>query len=287
MLAEFVFDMAIEDLLDSDAGTKLKQAMDTVAAVQKSLFALSSNGDGPALNLLRIGTVFQIFLIDTLASGKKAGELSKDDWKSIADAVSKYAICEDGQAYTEFVFTLYADYIRISVKRLKGIASAESLEAITRLEKEIRSKTDLLRNGVIKETSYVEECLWLSLEAMIKLLAASLTSVIGPEFTKLAEAVSQLAFEYGRYVLYAKEQAILTSYIQNQRELDVQLRIEYEEFLAEVQENAARFRSLVDNAFSTDLHDALLQTAALARNVGVKEEDLLNTLEDVDAFFME
>ena len=189
--------------------------------------------------------------------------------------------------YTKFVFTLYADYINISTKSLKGVASEKSLEAITALEEDIRSKTELLRNGEIKETDYVEDCLWLSLEAMIKLLAASLASVIGPEFTQLTEAVSQLAFEYGRYVLLAKEQAILEAYIQHQRVLDEQLQREYDEYLAAVRESAERFRSLVDNAFSVDLHDALLQTAALAREAGVSEDELLTTMDDVDAFFLD
>lgn len=287
MLGEFVFDMALDELTASPAAQKLSQAMETISAVQEKLFALFANGDGMSLNLLRIGTVFQIFLIDTLASGKKAGELTKDDWKNIADKVSQYAICEDGQAYTEFVFTLYADYIHISARRLEGIASEDSLAAITELEDTIRSKTDLLRHGEIKETNYVEDCLWLSLEAMIKLLAASQTSVIGPEFTHLAEAVSQLAFEYGRYVLFAKEQAILEAYLQNQRVLDDQLQREYDAYLAAVRDNAERFQSLVDQAFTVNLHDSLLQTAALAQEAGVKEEELLTTMEDVGAFFMD
>lgn len=287
MLGDLLFDVAIDELTASPAAQKLLQAMEAITTIQKKLFALSANGDGASLNLLRIGSVFQFFLIDKLASGKKAGELGREDWKDIAEKVSEYAVCEDGQAYTEFVFTLYADYIHISVKRLEGIASEKSLAAITELEDTIRSKTALLRDGEIKETDYVEDCLWLSLEAMIKLLAASLVSVIGPEFTQLAEAASQLAFEYGRYVLLAKEQAILEAYIQNQRVLDEQLQREYDEYLAAVRENAERFQSLVDNAFSVDLHDALLNTAALAREAGVSEDELLTTMEDVDAFFLD
>lgn len=286
MLGDLLFDMAFDELTASPAAQKLSQAMEAISAVQKKLFALSDNGDGASLNLLRIGSVFQFFLIDKLASGKKAGELSQEDWKDIADKVSQYAICEDGQAYTEFVFTLYADYIQVSVKQLKKNASEESLASISGLESSIRQKTELLREGEIKEADYVEDCLWLSLEAMIRLLSASLTSVIGSEFTQLAEAVSQLAFEYGRCVLYAREQALVESYLQNQRVLDDQLQREYDAYLAAVRENAERFQSLVDKAFSVNLHDALLNTAALAREAGVSEGELLTTMEDVDAFFL-
>ena len=116
MPADPIIEIAIDELLASPAVNSLKKAMDVIATVQKKAFALSSNGDGVSLNLLRIGTVFQIFLIDTLASGRKPSALTPDDWKKIAESVSEYAICEDSQKYTEFVFTLYADYINISVK---------------------------------------------------------------------------------------------------------------------------------------------------------------------------
>jgi len=287
MTADFILDYAIDELLSTPVGKKLEQAMNAVMAVQRGLQALSGNGDGVSLNLLRIGTVFQIFFIDVLASGKRANELTAEDWKNIAEKVSRYAICEDGQAYSEFVFTLYADYICISVAKWTGKAREESLDAISEIADTIRHKTELLRKEVITEVAYVEDCLWLSLEAMIKLLAASLNPKIGPEFTQLAEAVSQLAFEYGRYVLYAKEQAILETYLQNQRVLDEELENEYAAYLAAVQEHAARFQSLVDNAFSVNLHDSLLQTAALAREAGVPEEELLTSMEDVDAFFLD
>ena len=287
MLGDLLFDTALDELMASPAAQKLSQAMEAITTIQKKLFALSANGDGASLNLLRIGSVFQFFLIDKLASGKEAGELNKEDWKDIVEKVSEYAVCEDGQAYTEFAFTLYADYIQVSVKQLKKIANKESLSSISELESTIRQKTELLREGEIKEADYVEDCLWLSLEAMIRLLSASLSSMIGTEFTQLAEAVSQLAFEYGRCVLYAREQELLKSYIQNQRVLGDQLQKEYDAYLAAVRENAERFQSLVDNAFSMNLHDALLNTAALARETGVSEEELLTRIEDVDAFFLD
>ena len=77
-----------------------------------------------------IGTVFQIFLIDTLAARKEPGKLTKDDWKNIAEKVADIAILEDGQSYSEFVFTLYADYIDISAKAISKGISKKSLAAI-------------------------------------------------------------------------------------------------------------------------------------------------------------
>lgn len=277
---------AIEALLASPAGEKLKQIMNTICSVQRNLFAFANSEDSAQLNLLKIGTVFQIFLVDTLASGKSSKELTKDDWLDIAKKVSQYAILEEDQRYSAFVFTLYANYIDISAESIRGIAPKESIDSIKALASAIRDNGEKLQSNQISESAYVESCLWLSLEAMIKLLSSSLTPIIGVEYTQLAQAVSQLAFEYGRYVLYAKEQAILEAYIQNQHVLDEQLQAQYESFLAEIQENASRFQSLLDNAFSPDLPNLLMRSAELARAAGVPEGEILKSTDDVDAFFM-
>ena len=280
-------DMAIEELLNSHVGQKINQAMDVIAEVQQNLCALAESEDGTRLDLLKIGTVFQIFLVDTLASGKSPREISPDEWGDIARKVSKYAVLEDGQSYSEFVFTLYAEYIDLSAKSISKIISKEANASIRAISTDIRRKTTLLRNGAISETEYIEACLWLSLEAMVKLLSSSLTVLIGSEYSRLAQAVSQLAFEYGRYVLYAKEQAILAEYIENQYVLDEQLQERYNAFRAEVQAQSDKFRYLISEAFSPDIQNTLMQSAALARAAGVKEEEILRTTSDIDDFFME
>jgi len=276
---------AIEALLASPAGEKLKQIMNTVCSVQRNLSALANSEDSAQLNLLKIGTVFQIFLVDTLASGKSPKELTKDDWLNIAKKVSQYAILEEDQRYSAFVFTLYANYIDISAESIRGIAPKESVESIKALASSIQENGERLQSNQISESDYVESCLWLSLEAMIKLLSSSLTPIIGAEYAQLVQAVSQLAFEYGRYVLYAKEQAILEAYIQNQHILDERLQAQYESFLAEIQKNAGQFQSLLDNAFSPDLPNLLMRSAELARAAGVPEDEILKSVDDVDAFF--
>ncbi len=295
MLADSLFEIAIDELLASPAGQKLGRAMETVAAVQHGFYALKNSDDDTSTKLLRIGTVFQLFLVDTLLAGRKRpSELSSEDWKSIANKVAKYAILSDGQSYSVFVFTLYADYIDLSVACLRNRIPEESREAmessmssIQELSNTIRNNADCLQDKSMTETAYVESCLWLSLEGMIKLLSASLVTMIGPEYTQLVQAVSQLAFEYGRYVLFAKEQALLEAYLQNQRVLDDQLKREYDEFLAELRENADRFMEVIDAAFSPNLHDALEQSVFLARSAGVKDEDLLSTMDDIDRYFSE
>ena len=287
VLKEIAQEIAIDELRNSQAGEKISQAMETVAAVQRNLCTFAENEDSAQLNLLKVGTVFQIFLVDKLASGADPKKMKPEEWGSIASKVSQYAVLEEGQSYSDFVFSLYADYIDLSAKGLSKFISKEAFDSIKSISSDIRSKTELLRKEAISESVYVDECLWLSLEAMVKLLSSSLTMLIGAEYSQLAQAVSQLAFEYGRYVLYAKEQAILTAYIENQYVLDEQLRQQYDAFRAELSEQAERFNQLIEQAFSSNIRESLMQSAELARAAGVREEEILTSVEDIDAFFMD
>ena len=285
-IKKYAAQIAIDSFLRTPAGEWIATTVDTISKVQRNLFAISESEDGYQFSLLKIGTVFSIFLIDKLAGGKDIEQLDEDDWREIAEKVSEYAVFSDGQQYSEFVFGLYADYIDLSAKALiQRNVSREKAEDVSALAKEIRHKTRLLQVGEISEPDYVEDCLWLSLEAMIKSLSLSLTSVIGPEFAELTSAVSQLAFEYGRYVLYSKEQALLQEYIENQYILDEKLQKEYEDYLEEVNRTASQFQALVDEAFSTDLHAALVQSVALAKASGAREEELLKSIAEIDDFF--
>ncbi len=278
-------EIPIGELMGSPVGKALSKAMEAVSAIQQKLLFIADGESSGKLELLKIGTVFQVFLVDTLAAGKKPSDLDRNDWKNIADKVSRYAVLEDGRGYSEFVFMLYADYIDISAKSLSKIISKETYTAIKRTAAEIRSKTESLRENGISETTYVEDCLWLSLEAMMKLLSSSLTTLIGEERSNMVQAVSQLSFEYGRCVLYAKEQAVLSAYIENQYELDKMLENKLEECKAEIQKQAERFQCLINESFSVDIQNFLKSSAALARAVGVQEAELLTSVDDVDAFF--
>ena len=181
---------------------------------------------------------------------------------------------------------MYADYIDASAKVFQKVnAPEDKVKAIKAIASELRQNAVLLQSGEISEVEYTEKCLWDSLEAMIKCLSLLPTLVIGEEYGQLIQATSQFAFEYARYLLYAKEQAILAAYIENQYILDEKLQKEYEAYLAEVKKNTDRFRALIDDAFSADIHESLKQSVALGKAAGVKEEELLTSLEDIDDFF--
>lgn len=139
----------------------------------------------------------------------------------------------------------------------------------------------------IGEVDYIEENLWTSLEALLKLLSSQMACQVNePGFSQLAEAIAQLAFEYGRFRLRKREQTLLDDLLAHQDGLDAELEEELEEYRASLAVESERFLDLVANAFASDIHERLMASVALARTAGVPEGELLSSPEKIDEFFL-
>lgn len=285
-MLENIKNMAIDHLMKSKLSTSIKKSFDAFEKVQETLYTLVDSKENDTTVKLRIGTVLTFAVINKVLQGKSPNNFTKEDWKEIANLVVDDAVLIDEQTYTENVFLLYADYINASANTITSFITQEKTDSINNLADEIRVKTDSLQNGLITEVEYVETCLWISLEAMIKLISATVGTYTNPEIANLIDGISTYSFEYGRLLLYRKEQAIINEYIENQYILDAKLQARYEEFVNELNKQSEKFTLLVNNAFAKDFREALKGSIELAMESGVKEEEILTSIEKIDDFFL-
>ena len=193
----------------------------------------------------------------------------------------------DGQNYTEFVFNLFAVYIDISVDLNRLSISEETATEIKGLASDIRELADKLDNSEISEPNYVDDCLWISFEAMIKLLAAYMSHGFGEEFSSFIQAVADLSVQYGRYRLYQQELELINGYLEGQKVLDEELEEKYKNYLDGLQAESNEFNRLIENAFSNDFDEMLRNSVSLAKKTGVEEEKILDSKEKIDSFFLD
>lgn len=288
---DLVNGLTLEFLENTPAGSMLQSAISTYSKVQALLLRISSAEDEESLVALKIGTVLTEAFLEKFLQGTVPLDLTKADLAEIADRVIDIAVLMDGQDYSVFVFEQYARYIDLSAKLLAARSdarSADQIESILAVSKKLRSNSQKLQNGEITEPEYVEDCLWLSLEAILKCFSAFLSCTTGtPEFGMLAQSISMLAFEYGRLMVCKKEQAILDASLKIQQQLDEDLSAEFDDYKSQLEADTAQFNELIANAFVPDFRDSLKSSAALASAAGVKGDDLLQTTSDIDRFFME
>lgn len=283
--------LTLDFLENTPAGSMLQSAISTYSKVQTLLLRLSSAEDEGSLTALKIGTVLTEAFLEKFLQGKAPQDLTRADLAEIADRVTDFAVLMDGRDYSIFVFEQYARYIEFSAKLLAARPNARSTDqigSILAVSQEIRNNSRKLHDGEITEPEYIEDCIWLSLEAILKCFSACLSCTTGtPEFGMLAQSISMLAFEYGRLIACKKEQTVLDASLKSQQQLDEDLSEEFEAFKNRLEAEEAQFNELIANAFAPEFRDSLRSSAALASAAGVKEEDVLRTANDIDRFFME
>lgn len=276
----------VEDILDPSNIDRLKKAFDVIQKAQQNIAALSNSDTPDKMNILKVGTTLTVAIMNKVKSGKLPTDFTAEDWEYVVDYISEYAVESDETTYSAYVFMLYSWFIEISLSQLSSKISDEKQQAILDLSNELKIKTEQLINEEISEVSYIEDCLWICLEAMIKLLSGTIDTALGFDKEQVIEAAMMLGMEYGRFVLYKRENELVTTYLKNQKILDVELAMQYDEYINELREQAAQFESLIDIAFDPGFGEVLINSVNLARAVGVDESEILKTTEDIDAFFM-
>lgn len=236
---------------------------------------------------IKVTTILTFSILGKIGRGKKPSQFDRDDWEDIAKSVDGHAILSSNQTYSVLIFDLYEKYIRYSIGMIKSLVLPETVEAVNTLADELQNKATDLASGRISEVKYTEDCLWISLEAMMKLLASTVMITGDKNKGEYAQVMASFAFEYGRSMLYSRELEIVNDFIASQQEMDAILKTRYGGYLEALQKETDQFYALLDNAFSTNYRSAFLQSILLAKSIGLKGEEILANNEDIDAFFLE
>lgn len=280
----FFESISLEQLLQRPIGKAIEEWVKTFLRVQESLY---NQKDIDKTTGLKAGTVLILEIINRFLQGKSPKEYTSEDWRDIVENILDKAVTVDGETYSKMVFLTYAKYINVSVELMGDNVSEDVIYQIKCLSEEILCKTQLLENKELPETEYVEACLWISLEAMTKLMAAWVGKYTIAEVAHFIDGGVSFAFEYSRLMLYRRENALLEKYIENQRILDEELQAQYEEYLKDLQEQYELFNDLIMHAFSNDFRESLKGSVELAKATGVKKEEVLIEISDIDNFFLD
>lgn len=282
----YIKDLALKQLADTPVGLKLQQAVQLIQNAQAHIFALAEKQDELGMTGVKVATMTTFAILRKIADGKKPSELNVDDWKEIAAVVSEHAILRGDQQYSVFIFGMYERYIRYSATQISDVVPQSIVDTVNGLADELHSKAVALQKKELTEVAYTEDCLWISLEAMVKLLASTVALVKDDRLTEFAQAAASYAFEYGRLMLYRRELEIVDQFIESQYQLDAELEQKYAAYLEDLQKESQQFYTLIDNAFAPNFRDAFLHSILLARASGVKEAEILTSAEDIDSFFL-
>lgn len=292
-IKDIAADISIRYLQSTDIGEaieagleKLQKAEEKLQKAEKTVSALTSGTEDPSLTLLKVASALSLGIFKNMAaSGKMPKDFDQEEWAGIANEVVDIAILADGQVYTEMVFTTYAHLIDLSVENWKDVIASDALEEVSQISDSIRVLSDDLENDRISEPDYVERCLWLCLEAMVKLLAAYKVRGLKTEYALFIQAIADLTVQYVRLTMYQKERDLLDAYLQHQEVLDEELQAKYDAYINELTERSVEFDKLLDDAFSPDFQNTLKASVNFAEAAGVPKEQILDSKQKIDDYF--
>ena len=278
--------ITIDKLLDPSNIDKLRKAMEVVRKAQNNIAALKDNDTPDKRNVLKVGTTLTVAIMKKIQTGKFTTDFTVEDWSDVIDYVSDVTVKADETTYSAYVFMLYSQFIEASVWQMSEKLSDEKQSAIYELSNDLKARTEQLANEELGEVDYIEGCLWICLEAMIKLLSSTIDTALGFDKNPVVEAAMMLGMEYGRFVLYKREYDLVTEYLKNQEILDVELAMQYDEYIADLNAQSSQFESFINIAFNPDFGEILINSVNLARAAGVEESEILKTTQDIDDYFM-
>ncbi|MDY3015478.1 MAG: hypothetical protein SOR61_09975 [Evtepia sp.] len=212
-LPHYAKQFTLEQLMQAPAGEKLQQAVKLIQSMQEHATALSEKEEAASVTGVKAATVLTLAVLKKIASGKSPSSFCTEDWKELIHAVSESVILRNDQTYSVLVFQLYEKYIRGSAVMISRCTSQKTIESIKKLADELHDKEILFKHEDLTEVDYIEDCLWISLDAMIKLIASAASMFCGQQASEFAQALASCAFEYGRLMLYRKEQTLINQFI--------------------------------------------------------------------------
>ncbi len=235
---------------------------------------------------IKAATIFIIDLWSKLKDGGSVDELTKEDWNRVLGAAAEKAVMIDPHEYSMMVFDLYKRSIAFAINPMRENASESVVNRLEEIVSLMDSYVEGLETGNMPETKFIEENLWLSLEAIFLVLTDRMSHTLLPEKRReLAEAVSALVFQRIRYSHYEEELSVIDECLKHQAEVDQRLTEQVNAYIDALRDELDEFDTLVEKAFSTtDFQTAFRGSIDLAESLGA--ENIILTQKDVDDFFL-
>ena len=223
-------------------------------------------------------TTFVMAVAQKRRSGKKIKEFDQADWIEIAGDSGKGTIKGGIRGASIYVLTNFT------------ATPAAVASAITTAAFGVAEQAHLFRNGSINEVQFIENSEMLCLDASVSALSSFAGQVLIPVpviGAVIGNAVGTMIYQIGKDSLSAKENELIEKYIKDLSVLDEQLATEYHQYIEEMNRCFEKYMVLLTAAFDPNIEKALDGSIALAKHMGVSDDEILDSYEKIVSFFLD
>jgi len=247
-------------------------------AYQKSKPTLHEGAKATAASAaIEGGMSFCLGVAKKLKSGKKLSEFTSDDWKDIgidtATGGGKGAI-RGASIYglTNFTATPAA------------VASALVTAAFG-----VTAQARLLQQGKISNEDFLINSEVVCLDVTVSAISSLMGQVMIPIpvlGAVIGNATGMFMYGIAKNNLATQEQNLIADFNDSIQQLNEKLDAHYRELIKLLNQEFAKFKSVLELAFSLDVNVAFAGSIALAQYVGCDEDKILWDKQAVDAYFL-
>ncbi len=265
---------------------KQDEDFDKAVTIIEKVISASKNiveTDSKALSI-KAATVCILSLWNKISKKGSAENLSEEDWKEIAQTVLNYAVITDAKTYTKLVFIQYRKSIDFAIVKMKANAESDSVKRLKEIVDQLKRNEEMLDNGSLSEVSFVDDDLWLCLEAIFIVLSdRSGIRIKDGKYQELSNVIGAVIFQKIRLSVFEDELQALEESLNEQKKLDETLEAKLDDYINRLKDELDIFDATIDEAFSSDFRTAFTGSGKLASMVGA--EEVLEDLEDIDNYF--
>ncbi len=224
------------------------------------------------------GTAFALAVAAKRREGKQINEFSERDWIDLAGETASGFGKGGVRGLSIYALTNFT------------ATSAAVAGSIVTASFGIAEQANKLRRDQIDELEFIENSELIALQAAVRALSSFVGQALIPIpvlGAVIGTTVGAVMYKAAASSLTKREAALIERYLDEQRTLDEQLAAEYQAILEKLDQSISDYFGLLERAFAPDVQVALVGSVELAVGLGVASDEILDSEEKVDAYFLD
>lgn len=224
------------------------------------------------------GTALILAVVEKRRTGKQLKDFTREDWTEIA-AVGGVGAVKGG------VRGLSIYWLTNFTATPAAVASSIVTAAFG-----VAEQANKLRRGEIDELEFIENSELVCLETAVSALSSFVGQAIIPVpilGAVIGNTVGVVMYKAVSSSLSKQEASLIERYLGEQRVLDEQLAVEYQELIEQLDASMSDYLEVLERAFSPDVEVALIGSVDLALELGVASAEVLDSDEKVLSYFLD
>lgn len=224
------------------------------------------------------GTSFVLAVVNKKKEGKTLRMYTSDDWNDILGATGKGTVKGGVRGASIYALSNYT------------ATPAAVANALVTASFGVAEQAHLLRRGELSEVQFIENSENLCLDAAVSGLSSFVGQVVIPIPVLgaiIGNAVGTTMYKIAKDSFTVREQELIESYLESVKTLEDGLEEQYVHCIDVLNADFLCYLEIIEQLYSCDIMIALDGSVKLAKDMGIPIDEILDTKEKIQLYFLD